>query len=72
MKPQREELAAHLAFQLERLQAMRDAAARLMARIKRTRLFLRGVPETVERVKKGEVYGNLIDLASLFENPHAR
>ena len=30
--PTGEELAAHLAFQLERLQAMRDAAARLMAR----------------------------------------
>ena len=30
--PTGEELAAHLAFQLERLQAMRDVAAKLMAR----------------------------------------
>jgi len=30
--PSGEELAAHLAFQLERLEAMRNAAARLMAR----------------------------------------
>ncbi|MCI5086649.1 MAG: segregation/condensation protein A, partial [Rhodovulum sp.] len=30
--PSGEELAAHLAFQLQRLQAMRDAAAQLMAR----------------------------------------
>ncbi len=30
--PSGEELAAHLAFQLERLQAMREAAARLMGR----------------------------------------
>src|SRR6056297_1600535 len=30
--PSGEELAAHLAFQLERLQAMRDVAARLMGR----------------------------------------
>ena len=30
--PSGEELAAHLAFQLERLQAMREAAAKLMAR----------------------------------------
>ena len=30
--PSAEDLAAHLAFQLERLQAMRDAAARLMGR----------------------------------------
>ena len=29
--PSGEEMAAHLAYQLERLQAMRDAAARLMA-----------------------------------------
>src|SRR6056297_213605 len=34
--PSGEELAAHLAFQLERLQAMRDAAARLMARDRRS------------------------------------
>lgn len=32
--PSGEELAAHLAFQLERLQAMRDVAAQLMARDK--------------------------------------
>ncbi|MEF9605910.1 segregation/condensation protein A, partial [Paracoccus sp. PXZ] len=30
--PSAEEMAAHLAFQLERLNAMREAAARLMAR----------------------------------------
>ncbi|MGB0169200.1 MAG: segregation and condensation protein A, partial [Paracoccaceae bacterium] len=37
--PSGEELAAHLAFQLERLQAMRDAAARLMARDQKGRDF---------------------------------
>ena len=38
--PSGEELAAHLAFQLERLQAMRDAAARLMAQDQKGRDFL--------------------------------
>ncbi|MEP5154332.1 ScpA family protein, partial [Planktotalea sp.] len=41
--PSGEELAAHLAFQLERLQAMRDVAARLMARDRLGRdFFARG------------------------------
>ena len=46
--PSGEELAAHLAFQLERLQAMREAAAKLMARDRLGRdVFVRGVPERV-------------------------
>ncbi|HUF55431.1 MAG TPA: ScpA family protein [Thermohalobaculum sp.] len=47
-----EELAAHLAFQLERLEAMRKVAAELMARDRLGRdVFARGAPEarTVER-----------------------
>ena len=44
--PTGDELAAHLAFQLERLQAMRDAAAKLMARDRLGRdRFVRGVTE---------------------------
>ena len=44
--PSGEELAAHLAFQLERLQAMRDAAARLMGRDRLGRdFFARGQGE---------------------------
>ena len=43
--PSGEELAARLAFQLERLEAMRDAAARLMARDQLGRdVFARGEP----------------------------
>jgi len=58
-----EELAAHLAFQLERLQAMRDAAARLMARDQLGRdIFVRGVPEVVERVKSVTYTATLLDL----------
>ncbi|WP_417603349.1 segregation and condensation protein A [Primorskyibacter flagellatus] len=61
--PSGEELAAHLAFQLERLQAMRDAAARLMARDRLGRdIFVRGLPETVERVRKVHYTATLLDL----------
>lgn len=61
--PSGEELAAHLAFQLERLQAMRDAAAKLMARDRMGRdFFARGVPETVERVRKVTFTATLMDL----------
>ena len=50
--PSGEELAAHLAFQLERLQAMRDAAAKLMARDQLgLDWFARGQSEQVERIK---------------------
>ena len=48
--PSGDELAAHLAFQLERLEAMREAAARLMARDRLGRdVFARGAPEAVAR-----------------------
>src|SRR5210317_578223 len=51
--PSGEELAAHLAFQLERLQAMRDAAARLMGRDRLGRdFFARGRIHEVTRVRK--------------------
>ncbi|WP_085307256.1 segregation and condensation protein A [Planktotalea arctica] len=61
--PSGEELAAHLAFQLERLQAMRDAAARLMARDRLGRdFFARGSPEVVERVRKVSYSATLLDL----------
>lgn len=61
--PSGEELAAHLAFQLERLQAMRDVAARLMARDRLGRdFFARGAPEVVERVKKITYSATLLDL----------
>lgn len=61
--PTGEEMAAHLAFQLERLQAMRDAAARLMARDRLGRdFFARGVPEDVTRTRKVIYSANLLDL----------
>ncbi len=61
--PSAEDMAAHLAFQLERLDAMRQAAARLMGRdrlgISR---FQRGIPETVIRKRRTEWQAGLIDL----------
>ena len=61
--PTGEELAAHLAFQLERLQAMRDSAARLMGRDQLGRdFFARGQIEVVERVKNVTYTATLLDL----------
>lgn len=61
--PSGDELAAHLAFQLERLAAMRDVAARLMGRDQKGRdFFARGVTEDVTRVRKVEYTATLLDL----------
>ncbi len=61
--PSGEELAAHLAFQLERLQAMRDVAARLMARDQKGKdFFVRGVPEDVTRLRRITYTATLLDL----------
>lgn len=61
--PSAEDLAAHLAFQLERLSAMREAAARLMARDQRGRdFFARGLPEDVTRRTKITYAATLLDL----------
>jgi len=61
--PSAEDLAAHLAFQLERLQAMRDVAARLMARDQLGRdFFVRGLPESVSLNRKVTYDATLLDL----------
>ncbi len=61
--PSAEDLAAHLAFQLERLQAMREAAARLMARDRLGRdFFSRGLPETVSLHRNVTWDATLLDL----------
>ncbi len=65
--PSGEELAAHLAFQLERLQAMRDVAARLMARDQKGRdFFVRGLPENVSRVRRVSYTATLLDLMQAY------
>ena len=65
--PSGEELAAHLAFQLERLQAMRDAAAKLMARDQLGRdFFARGIEEKVEKIKRIKYEASLLDLIQAY------
>ena len=61
--PSAEELAAHLAFQLERLSAMREAAARLLARDQLGRdFFARGAPESMTLHRKVSYEASLLDL----------
>ncbi len=61
--PSGEELAAHLAFQLERLQAMREVAAKLMARDQLGRdFFARGITEDVTRVRRVTYTATLLEL----------
>ncbi|GAA3874684.1 ScpA family protein [Celeribacter arenosi] len=61
--PSGAELAAHLAFQLQRLEAMREAAAKLMARDQKGRdFFVRGIPEEVERLRHVTYTATLMDL----------
>jgi segregation and condensation protein A len=71
--PSGEDLAAHLAFQLQRLQAMRDAAARLMARDRLGRdFFQRGVPESVERTRRVTFSASLLDLMQAYARIRTR
>ena len=71
--PSGEEMAAHLAFQLERLQAMRDCAARLMARDQNGRdFFVRGIPENVETVRTLNYTANLLDLMQAYSRIRTR
>lgn len=71
--PSGEELAAHLAFQLERLQAMCDAAAQLMARDQMGRdFFKRGIPQDMEQIRKMSYTANLLDLMQAYSRLRTR
>lgn len=71
--PSAEDLAAHLAFQLERLSAMRDVAARLMARDQKGRnFFTRGAPETVARSRALRYEASLLDLMRAYARIRTR
>lgn len=71
--PSAEDLAAHLAFQLERLSAMRDAAARLMGRDQLGRdFFPRGVPEDVTHHRKVTYTATLLDLMRAYARIRTR
>ena len=71
--PSGEDMAAHLAFQLERLQAMRDCAARLMARDRLGRdFFARGLPEDVTRRRETRFTATLLDLTQAYARLRTR
>ncbi|MBZ0217831.1 MAG: segregation/condensation protein A [Fimbriimonadaceae bacterium] len=65
--PSGEELAAALAFRLQRLEAMRDAAARLMNRNRLGRdVFASGAPQGVRIDRKNEYVCELYDLLKAY------
>ncbi|HEY0213620.1 MAG TPA: ScpA family protein [Paenirhodobacter sp.] len=71
--PSAEDLAAHLAFQLERLQAMREAAASLMARDQLGRdFFARGDPQGIARVRETNYDLSLMDLMQAYARLRTR
>ena len=71
--PSTDEMAAHLAFQLERLNAMREAAARLMGRPRLGQdRFARGAPETVQRTRHVRWQAGLIDLMQAYARLRTR
>lgn len=71
--PSGADLAAHLAFQLERLAAMRDVAARLMARDRLGQdFFARGLPEDVTRARRVTYSATLMDLLQAYARIRTR
>lgn len=71
--PSGEEMAAHLAFQLERLEAMREVSARLMGRDQKGRdFFVRGVPEDVQAVRRVSYSATLLDLMQAYARIRTR
>ena len=68
-----EELAAVLQFRLRRLEAMRDAAARLVNRNRLGRdVFARGMPEMVIVEKRNEFSATLYDLLTAYATQRQR
>ena len=71
--PSAEDLAAHLAFQLQRLEAMRAAAAQLMARDRLGHdVFPRGLPEAVETRRSVRFDASLMDLLRAYARLRTR
>lgn len=72
-EPPPEELAARLQFRLQRLQAMRDAGAKLLSRNRLGRdVFARGWPEPVVVEKQVEWSDTLIDLLQVYADRRQR
>ena len=72
-EPVVEDLAARLAFRLQRLQAMRQAAAQLMARNRLGRdVFERGAPEPLQYQIHRQYSDNLFDLLKAYAERRQR
>ena len=71
--PSPEELAARLQLRLQRLDAMREAGARLMARDRLGRdVFVRGSPEGLRQIRKSKWDASLFELAAAYGQVRAR
>lgn len=71
--PTAEDLAAHLAYQLERLEAMRDAAAQLMARDQKGRdFFARGEVQVLTERRTVRFTATLLDLMRAYARLRTR
>lgn len=70
--PSGEELAATLAFRLRRLEAMRDAASRLVNRDRLGRDFARGAPELIPVERNSAYEATLYDLLSAYASLRQR
>lgn len=72
-EPSGEEMAARLAFRLQRLQAMRESGNRLMARDRLGRdVFLRGDPEGVRVVRTPQWADTIYDLLKAYADQRTR
>ena len=72
-EPTGEELAQRLAFRLMRLEAMRDASARLMTRNRLGRdVFARGMPEAVKVKRDTVLTAELFDLLKAYAEQRKR
>jgi segregation and condensation protein A len=73
VEPSPEELALRLQLRLQRLQAMREAGARLMARDRLGRdVFGRGAPEGLKVIRKAAWDASIFDLISAYGAVRAR
>ncbi len=72
-EPSGEELAAQLAFRLKRLDAMREAGAKLLNRDRLGRdFFARGMPEGIALVRHPEYEASVYDLLKAYANQRQR
>lgn len=71
--PSADELAAHLAFRLKRLEAMREAAGSIMERKQLGRdVFARGMPEGIRVLKTPEYQADTFELLSAYARQRQR